>query len=135
MTVPEILDDPAARIGVISGTSYVGFVQEDFPSAEKVEYDTLGEMLDAVKSGDLAALMYDEIEIGNWRLADPAGALDLRPFLLEGRPDTIAIAIRRGDDDLKDWIDLYLEKARDNGELDALLRQYLYTSERTLTND
>jgi ABC-type amino acid transport substrate-binding protein len=79
--------------------------------------------------------MYDEIEIGNWRLADPAGALTLRPYLLEGRPDTLASAIRRQDDDLKDWVDLYLEKLRNNGELDALLKRFLYTSERALTDE
>ena len=134
-TVPELLNEPAARIGVIAGTSYVGFLAEDFPAAEKVEFDRWDDMLAAVKAGELAALMYDEIEIGNWRLADPAGALTLRPFLLEGRPDTIAIALRRGDGDLKDWIDLYLEKARSNGELDALLKRYLYTSERALTDE
>jgi len=133
--VPAILDAPAARIGVIAGTSYVGFLAEDFPAAEKVEFDQWSDMLEAVKAGELAALMYDEIEIGNWRLADPAGALTLRPYLLEGRPDTIAIAIRREDDDLKDWVDLYLEKLRNNGELDALLKRYLYTSERALTDE
>ncbi len=106
---------------MIAGTSYVGFLAEDFPAAAKVEFEAWPEMLAAVKSGALAALLYDEIEIGNWRLADPAGALELRPYQLEGRPDTIAIAIRRGEDDLLDWIDLYLEKVRDNGELEALL--------------
>jgi ABC-type amino acid transport substrate-binding protein len=133
--VSALLNAPAARIGVIAGTSYVGFLAEDFPAAAKVEFDQWSDMLDAVKAGDLAALMYDEIEIGNWRLADPAGALTLRPYLLEGRPDTIAIAIRREDDDLKDWLDLYLEKLRNNGELDALLKRYLYTSERALTDE
>lgn len=134
-TVPEILDDPAASIGAIGGTSYVGFVAEDFPRAVKHEFTAWPEMLAAVKAGTLSALMYDEIEIGNWRLADPAGALELRPFLLEGRPDTIAIALRREDRDLKDWIDLYLKKIRDNGELQALLGRYLYTPDRALTND
>lgn len=133
--VPVLLNDAEARIGVIAGTSYVGFVQEDFPDAERVEFDDWDAMLEAVRSGELVALMYDEIEIGNWRLADPAGALELRPFHLEGRPDTIAIAMRRGDGDLKDWIDLYLQKIRDNGQLDALLRTHLYASERALTND
>lgn len=133
--VPELLNGPGARIGVIAGTSYVGFLAEDFPAATKVEFERWDDMLAAVKAGELAALMYDEIEIGNWRLADPAGALTLRPYLLEGRPDTIAIAVRRGDDDLKDWIDLYLEKARNNGELDGLLRRYLYTSDRALTDE
>lgn len=133
--IPGLLDGPTSRIGVIGGTSYVGFVAEDFPNAVAVEFDNWNDMLAAVKSGDLVALMYDEIEIGNWRLADSAGAVELRPYHLAGRPDTIAIALRPGDVALKAWVDLYLRKARDNGFLDQILNQYLYSAERTLIGD
>ena len=133
--IPALLNNPSSRIGVIGGTSYVGFVAEDFPDAIAVEYDTWSEMLAAVKSGDLVALMYDEIEIGNWRLADSAGAVELRPYHLAGHPDTIAIALRPGDTDLKAWIDLYLRKSRANGFLDQILNKYLYSEERALIDD
>lgn len=133
--IVDLLNSANSRIGVISGTSYVGFVQEDFPKAQKVEYEGWAPMLAAVKDGTLEALMYDEIEIGNWRIADPAGAVELRPFHLEGRPDTIAIAMRQEDTDLKQWIDLYLTKLRTSGQLDAVLKTYLYASERSLKND
>jgi ABC-type amino acid transport substrate-binding protein len=133
--IPGLLDNPNSRIGVIGGTSYVGFVAEDFPHAQAVEYDTWDEMLAAVKSGELVALMYDEIEIGNWRLADSAGALELRPYHLAGHPDTIAIAVRPGDSDLKAWLDLYLTKIRASGFLDTVLNTYLYSKERALIDD
>jgi ABC-type amino acid transport substrate-binding protein len=133
--IPGLLDSPSSRIGVIGGTSYVGFLAEDFPDAVAVEFDAWSEMLDAVKSGSLVALMYDEIEIGNWRLADSAGAVDLRPYHLEGHPDTIAIALRPGDTDLKAWVDLYLRKARTGGFLDQVLNTYLYSEERALIDD
>jgi polar amino acid transport system substrate-binding protein len=130
--IPALLDSPSSRIGVIGGTSYVGFVAEDFPKAQSVAFDTWGDMLAAVKSGDLVALMYDEIEIGNWRLADSAGAVELRPYHLAGHPDTIAIAMRPGDSDLKAWVDLYLAKVRNSGFLDQVLNIYLYSKDRTL---
>jgi len=76
--------------------------------------------------------MYDEIEIGNWRLADSAGAVELRPYHLAGHPDTIAIAMPPGDTDLKSWVDLYLTKARSNGFLDGVLNEYLYSKDRAL---
>jgi len=134
-SVPMLLDDPKARIGVIGGTSYVGFLAEDFPRAVAVEFDTWDRMLAAVKAGELTALMYDEIEIGNWRLADPAGALELRSFHLAGHLDTIAIAVNRRDRDLQDWIDLYLTKIEASGFLAALLDTYLYTADRMPTHD
>ena len=130
--IPALLDSAGSRIGVIGGTSYVGFVAEDFPEAQSVAFDTWGDMLAAVKSGDLVALMYDEIEIGNWRLADSAGAVELRPYHLAGHPDTIAIAMRPGDTDLKAWVDLYLAKVRNSGFLDQVLNTYLYSKDRAL---
>lgn len=133
--ITDLLNSETSRIGVIGGTSYVGFLQEDFPKAQKVEFDAWNDMLAAVKDGSLVALMYDEIEIGNWRLADPAGSLELRPYHLAGHNDTIAIAMRKGDRDLKEWIDLYLAKIEDSGFLAATLNAHLYTSERLLTND
>lgn len=133
-TIPELLDSGASRIGVIGGTSYVGFAEEDFPSAQRIEFESWDDMLAAVKSGRLVALMYDEIEIGNWRLVDPAGSLELRPYHLSGHPDTIAIALRQSDTDLKDWIDLYLTKIG-NSLLPAILNKYLYSTDRFLINE
>jgi polar amino acid transport system substrate-binding protein len=130
--IPALLDSATSRIGVIGGTSYVGFVAEDFPQAQSVAFDTWSDMLAAVKSGDLVALMYDEIEIGNWRLADSAGAVELRPYHLAGHPDTIAIAMRPGDTDLKAWVDLYLAKISNSGFLDQVLNTYLYSKDRAL---
>lgn len=130
--IPALLNNPQSRIGVIGGTSYVGFVAEDFPEAQNIAFDAWPEMLAAVKSGDLVALMYDEIEIGNWRLADSAGAVELRPYHLAGHPDTIAIAMPPGDTDLKAWVDLYLTKAKSNGFLDGVLNTYLYSKDRAL---
>jgi ABC-type amino acid transport substrate-binding protein len=133
--IPALLNTPQSRIGVIGGTSYVGFVAEDFPEAQSVAFATWPEMLAAVKSGELVALMYDEIEIGNWRLADSAGAVELRPYHLAGHPDTIAIAMRPADADLKAWVDLYLTKARNSGFLDRVLNTYLYSKDRALIDD
>ncbi len=133
--IPRLINSPSSRIGVIGGTSYVGFAQEDFPKAQKVEFEQWSDMLAAVKSGDLVALMYDEIEIGNWRISDPAGSLELRPFHLAGHPDTIAIAMRHGEPELKNWVDLYLQKIRDSGFLTTTLNTYLYSEERTLNDD
>lgn len=134
-SIPKLLDSASSRIGVIGGTSYVGFLKEDFPRAQMVEFDDWNAMLDAVKSGKLVALMYDEIEIGNWRLADPAGSLELRPYHLAGHPDTIAIALHQDDNDLKAWLDLYLDKIEGNGLLASILKTYLYSTDRLLSND
>lgn len=134
-SVPTLLNQPDALIGVIAGTSYVGFLQQDFPNARMDVFDSWADMLAAVKSGRIVALLYDEIEIGNWRLADPAGSLELRPYHFEGHPDTIAIATAMEDADLTRWLDLYLAKANGSGFLPALLQTYLYSADRILADD
>lgn len=134
-SVPSLLNDQKAKIGVIAGTSYVGFVREDFPNTQVAEYDNWDSMIADLKDRKLTALMYDEIEIGNWIMKEPAGALELRPYFLEGHPDTIAIAIRNEDRDLIDWINLYLVKAKNTGFVANVLNRYLYTPERSLTRE
>jgi ABC-type amino acid transport substrate-binding protein len=133
--IEQQLNTEKAKLGVIAGTSYVGFAHEEFPRADVVEFDGWPEMLAGLKEGNLVALMYDEIEIGNWRLSDPAGAVELRAYHLASRPDTIAIAVHPDDTDLLNWINLYLKKLRDSGELEILLKNYLYTDERGLSFD
>ena len=122
-----LLNNQNARFGVISGSSYASFVRDDFPRAAREEFGSFAEMLAALKKGKLTALLYDEIQIGAWRKSDPAGSVDLRPVLLDGRPDTIAIAINHADQDLVTWTNLYLKKSRDNGFLTSLISRYLQT--------
>jgi hypothetical protein len=43
--------------------------------------------------------------------------------------------MRKGDADLKEWIDLYLAKITDSGFLAATLDIHLYSADRLLTND
>lgn len=134
-SVSTLLNQRDAHIGVIAGTSYVGFLGQDFPNARMDVFESWADMLAAVKTGKIVALLYDEIEIGNWRLADPAGSLELRPYHVEGHPDTIAIATAMEDADLTRWLDLYLAKANGNGFLPALLQTYLYSADRILADD
>lgn len=123
------LNQPGIKIGVISGTSYVDFVKETYPLATSVPYEDFSVMVEDVTKGTLFALLYDELEISNWKYANPDGGLLLKIVVLDKQKDTIAFAVHRDDVNLLAWLNLYLAKARDNGFLDSLLDTYLTRNE------
>jgi len=123
--IRTLLNQTSIRIGVIAGTSYVDFVRADYPLATHVLYEDFATMEQDLRAGELFALLYDELEIMNWRYANPDGGLHLKTLVLDNRKDTLAIAVNRADGELLAWLNLYLQKAQDDGSLPALLSTYL----------
>jgi polar amino acid transport system substrate-binding protein len=123
--IRTLLNQANIKIGVIAGTSYVDFVRADYPLATHVFYDDFATMEQDLREGKIFALLYDELEIMNWRYANPDGGLHLKTVVLTDRKDTIAMAVRRDDVDLLAWLNLYLQKIHDDGSLEALLHTYL----------
>ncbi|PZV04915.1 MAG: hypothetical protein DCF32_11690 [Leptolyngbya sp.] len=123
------LNQAGLKIGVIEGTSYVDFLKADYPLATPVLYSDFSRMIRDVETGDLFALLYDELEVLNWRYDHPDIGLRLKMILLGDRKDTIAIAVNRQDKELLAWLNLYLAKIRNDGSLDRLLKTYLENSD------
>ncbi len=123
------LNQEGIKIGVIDGTSYVDFVKETYPLATYVLYDDFSVMVEDVTNGELFALLYDELEISNWKYANPDGGLLLKIEVLDKQTDTIAFAVHRDDVNLLAWLNLYLVKAESNGFLDNLRNTYLKQNE------
>lgn len=123
------LNQAGLKIGVIQGTSYVDFLKADYPLATPVLYSDFSRMIRDVETGDLFALLYDELEVLNWRYDHPDIGLRLKMLLLSDRKDTIAIAVNRKDKELLTWLNLYLAKVRNDGSLDRLIKTYLEKSD------
>ncbi|PSN13569.1 amino acid ABC transporter substrate-binding protein [filamentous cyanobacterium CCT1] len=123
------LNQGGLKIGVIEGTSYVDFLKADYPLATPVLYSDFKRMIRDVETGELFALLYDELEVLNWRYDHPDIGLRLKMVLLGDRKDTIAIAVNRQDKELLAWLNLYLAKIRNDGSLDRLIKTYLEKSD------
>lgn len=123
--IRTLLNQDEVTLGVISGTSYVDFAEADYPLATTLRYDNFPTMVNDLRAGKLFALLYDELEIMNWRYENPDGGLRFKTVLLNDRKDTIAFAVNRANEDLLAWLNLYLSKIKDDGTLDRLLQQYL----------
>ncbi len=125
----ETLNRSEVKIGVISGTSYVDFAKRDYPEAEIVPYQNWDEAIQDVLTGDIMAVLYDEIEIKNWHRKNPEGALYLQTAILEDRKDPLAFAVNWEDEHLLSWLNLYLEKIKTEGTYSRLINTYLDTEE------
>lgn len=112
---PELLfNQKGIRIGVIKGSSYIEFAKKLFPLADIVSYDTLAQGVDDTKKANILAFLYDEVEIKNWSKLYPEDSLFLKTDFVTQGVDTLAIAVRWQDTHLLAWLELFIEKSKDN---------------------
>lgn len=119
------LNHKDAKIGVIEGSSYVGFAKQDFPMSTIIPYRTWDEVMKDVLEGKIHAGLYDEIEINNWRHAHPGAMIYIQPVIINDRVDPIAIAMHWEDTHLRSIINLYTKIIKKNGMIERLRKTYL----------
>lgn len=119
------LNHKDAKIGVVEGSSYVGFAKQNFPMALIIHYRTWDEVMKDVLEGKVHAGLYDEIEIENWRHSNPGAMIYIQSVIIKDRVDPIAIAMHWEDTHLRSWINLHLETIKKNGLLEKLRKTYL----------
>lgn len=108
----------SGEVGVIQGSSYVGFVHQKFPKATVKEYQNWNDIVEAVTQGDISAAYRDELEVKKEILKNPNASLMLQTIALSDTKDQIAMAMP--------W---------DSGHLQAFVNQYLDTFSLEYTAD
>jgi polar amino acid transport system substrate-binding protein len=109
-----LLNQKGIRIGVIKGSSYIDFAKKLFPQADIISYDSLTQGVEETKKAKNIAFLYDEVEIMNWNKLHPEDSLFLKTDFITQSVDTLAIAVRWQDTHLLAWLDLFIEKSKDN---------------------
>lgn len=120
----QVVNKLHSRIGIMSGTSYVGFAKQLFPDAELVTYTDMETMMRDVAEGNLLAVLYDENEIKKYIFEKPERSIDLKISILEEKEDLIAIAVAPQNTQLLYWMNLYLKLNKVNMSIDKLLKDY-----------
>ncbi|NEQ50594.1 MAG: transporter substrate-binding domain-containing protein [Leptolyngbya sp. SIO3F4] len=111
-------------VGVIEGSSYVGFIKQKFPKATIQEYPTWDDIVEAVVNGDVQAAYRDELEVKKVILKNPDAALRLQTIALTDTQDQIAMALPWDSQNLKDFVDQYLDTFNLDYTADAVLDEY-----------
>jgi ABC-type amino acid transport substrate-binding protein len=114
----EVIRKNSVKIGVVKGTSYVGYAHELSDKAETVEYDNVNKMMEAAYRGEVFAAFYDDVEINSYIDNNPDRAIRLQAFVLRDRVDPIAIAVAPNDSRLLAWLNqlLFINNAKSTNQ-------------------
>ncbi len=123
-TATQMIRNLQGKIGVIKGSSYVGFTQQKFPKATIVEYSSWTAVMQAVIRGDILAAYRDELEVKKIVLGKPDAALQLQTIALTDTQDAIAIALPWDSGQLLAFVEQYLDMMQINYTTDKLLEEY-----------
>ncbi len=118
------LDRPAARIGALEGSSYIGYAESGFPTARVLGYADFGRMLVDVAESRLDAAFVDSARANTWRQNNPERLIQVRAFVARDRKDLLAFAVNWRDTHLLAWLDLYLDSIRSDGSAERVYRRW-----------
>ena len=115
------LNQPGRIIAVRTGTTGDFIATKKFPKAEIRRYKDETACVREVVSGRVDAFIYDQISIAKHHKQNPETTKAiLKPFTKE----PFAIAIRKGDFDFLNWLNLFLETIKSDGRYNELYEKY-----------
>jgi polar amino acid transport system substrate-binding protein len=123
-SVIETIRDLQGKVGVIEGSSYVGFLQQKFPKATIEGYPTWEDIVAAVSQGDILAGYRDELEVKKIVLGKPDAALKLQTIALTDTEDPIAMAFPWDSTHFIAFVDQYLDTLKLEYTADLVLEEY-----------
>ncbi|MDR0663280.1 MAG: cysteine ABC transporter substrate-binding protein [Spirochaetaceae bacterium] len=86
---------------IIKGTTAETYFAENYPQITLQKYDEISDAFNALKDGRGAALSQDNTLLFAWAVENPGFTTTIESI---GSLDTIAPAVRKGNTELRDWI-------------------------------
>lgn len=123
-SVPETIRALQGQVGVIEGSSYVGFLNQKFPDATVVEYPTWDDTVNAVARGEVLAAYRDELEIKKVVRSSPNAALQMETIALTDTEDPIAMVLPWNSTHLLAMVNQYLDTERLEHSAETVLQDY-----------
>lgn len=123
-SIVETIRDLRGQVGVIKGSSYVGFLKQKFPQATIVEYPTWEDVVEAVVQGNILAAYRDELEVKKVVRNRPDAALKLQTIALTDTQDSLAVVLPWSSAHLLAFVDQYLDTLTAQHTVDTVLDEY-----------
>lgn len=98
----------ALKIGVLEGSVYQTILERDFSQYQLQPFDSLPEMMTAVRKGEIFAGVHGELQINHYMHQHPATAIYVAVDPEVRQPSDISIALRPDAPNLLRWINVYL---------------------------
>lgn len=120
-SIKEASDLEGKRLGVQNGTTGDLYVASETEGAVVHRYNNGVEAVMGLKNGDVDAVIIDDLPAQILANKNPeVKILDLDVY----DDEEYALAVRKGDNELKEVIDEVLKEMQDSGELEELVNQY-----------
>ena len=110
-----------AKFGLMQGSVAIGHIEENYPNATIMEFDAVGDAVEALKSNKVDYVMTAYSNAKNFvRYNKELGIYDGVKF-----DEKSAMAVRKGNTELKNKINAILEGYRSDGTLDKIIENWL----------
>lgn len=112
------------RLGVKTGTTHEAFARQLFPVDTIRGYPTATAAAEAVINGEVDAMVADSPFVQVWRNTHVQHYPKIAAMLEPVTREFYAFAIRKGDPDFLNWLNLFVEQIQTDGTLDLLKYEY-----------
>ena len=120
----DLTDIPKLRLGVKANTTHEAFARELFPAEVIKTFPTAAEAAEALVKGDLDAMVADSPFIKIWWNTHPQHYAKFKALLEPVTRETYGFAIRKGDPEFLNWLNLFIEHIKADGTMDLLIHDY-----------
>ena len=120
----DLTQIPELRLGVKANTTHETFARELFPVETIKRYSTAAEAAEALVKGDVDAMVADSPFIKIWWNTHPEYYPTIQALLAPVTRETYGFAIRKGDLEFLNWLNLFIEQIKQDGTMDLLVHDY-----------
>lgn len=113
------------RVGVKQHTTIENFARELFPKDAVKTYASHDEAVDGLVRGDVEATVHDSPFVRVWEKAHPELSGKIKALLAPTTKEQYGFAIRKGDPDFLQWLNLFIAQVLTDGTMDLLKHRYL----------
>jgi len=121
----DIVDIPNLKLGVKAHTTHEAFARQLFAPSSIHTYPTADAAVQALVDGKIDAMAADSPFVRIWRATHMDRYTQIRALLAPVTHEFYAFAIRKGDLDFLNWLNLFIDQIKLDGTLDALIDKYL----------
>jgi polar amino acid transport system substrate-binding protein len=112
------------RVGVKANTTIERFAKELFPAEAIKTFPGHPQAVEALVKGEVDAMVADSPFIQVWAKSHPELSRKIKPLLAPVTREYYGFAIRKGDPDFLNWLNLFITQVKIDGTMDLLTHRY-----------
>ena len=120
----DLLEIQGLRLGVKAGTTHEKFALQLFPAKAIKRYPTAAAAADALVKDEVDAMVADSPFVRMWRSTQVEHHRKITALLEPVTREFYAFAIRPGDPEFLNWLNLFVDQIRTDGTLALLKYEY-----------